>query len=516
MMLLLVVLTSFLPLSYSIPQFDNEIKDKPLIQCSHGHIALDVETLHSAPAHVFAKGHYKKEGCSFSNTTHVIFDFANCDVRRKREVNPRGMSYSMTVVVQLHPLFVTKVDRAFHVHCFYQETEKAVGTGMNITDPTAQTINGTEKNPECEYTLHKDSANGPLARYAQVGDTIYHVWSCSSESYAMLVHNCTINDGQGSQHKVIDENGCSTDDYLMPELIYSDQLTKSFTASNAFNFPDQNTVSFNCQIKLCIKGTEECERMVPPRCGALNGQNDDPMKNELDQDQLITSTPSSTTQAPTTSSSPSTTTTTQAPSTTSSTTIESSTIITTTVTEISSTSAPETTTVIIPADSFPTPSDIKRFVERKQNDSIEESEGSGLEIAPEAKTPISLIVADEETGRDIYLRPEHQTAFSTSSPHTLDESATTAKREIRRRDTVLDVDITSPELTIVDKEYAGQADAPEALKSVSSLIEHKPNTVCVPVVVVWILSALGFFFSTFLFVACYYAQRQKNKFRMLP
>ncbi|KAK6026389.1 hypothetical protein OSTOST_07667, partial [Ostertagia ostertagi] len=47
-------------------------------------------------------------------------------------VNPRGMAFSMTIVVQLHPLFITKVDRAFHVRCFYMEAEKAVGAQIGV------------------------------------------------------------------------------------------------------------------------------------------------------------------------------------------------------------------------------------------------------------------------------------------------------------------------------------------------------------------------------------------------
>ena len=42
------------------------------------------------------------------------------------------MTFQMTVVVQLHPMFMTKVDRAYNVQCFYMEVEKAVGAEMGV------------------------------------------------------------------------------------------------------------------------------------------------------------------------------------------------------------------------------------------------------------------------------------------------------------------------------------------------------------------------------------------------
>uniref|UniRef100_A0A0N4Y278 ZP domain-containing protein n=1 Tax=Nippostrongylus brasiliensis TaxID=27835 RepID=A0A0N4Y278_NIPBR len=101
--------------NYHIYQLD--FSDKPSIECGHGRLAVSINTEHEPPSHVFAKGHFSRPDCSFRNTTHV---------------NPRGMAFTMTVVVQLHPLFITKVDRAFHVRCFYMEAEKAVGAQIGV------------------------------------------------------------------------------------------------------------------------------------------------------------------------------------------------------------------------------------------------------------------------------------------------------------------------------------------------------------------------------------------------
>lgn len=32
--------------------------------------------------------------------------------------------------------------------------------------------------PKCKYTIHKDSANGPLVSYARIGEKVFHKWQC--------------------------------------------------------------------------------------------------------------------------------------------------------------------------------------------------------------------------------------------------------------------------------------------------------------------------------------------------
>eukprot|EP00080_Pristionchus_pacificus_P015860 PDM75880.1 hypothetical protein PRIPAC_38511 [Pristionchus pacificus] len=130
MLYLLVILPILI--SAIKPEFDNSLTTAPTVICERGSMSLDISSSHGAPSVVFAKGHFNKEGCSFRNATHVTFDFEKCNVRRKREINPRRMVYSTTVVVQLHPLFITKVDRAYAVSCNYMEAEKNVGAGITV------------------------------------------------------------------------------------------------------------------------------------------------------------------------------------------------------------------------------------------------------------------------------------------------------------------------------------------------------------------------------------------------
>ncbi|VDK76475.1 unnamed protein product, partial [Cylicostephanus goldi] len=205
----------------------------------------------------------------------------------------------------------------------------------------------------------------------------------------------------------------------MPELTYSSDLTKSFTAANAFNFPDQQSVYFNCQVRICYKLDEGCNDITPPRCGILPSQ-DETLAHDLDNDQLITSsTESTTTSTSTTSTTTSTYTTstsTEAPETT--TTFPTTTTVYTTVTELTSTTgrmcltcfiekssnyeitaAPTTFATTLNATGFPTPASLRSFMKDAGFSdtmiaSLEDgdvTEGSGFEIA--RATPVSLIRA---------------------------------------------------------------------------------------------------------------------------
>ncbi|XGW10163.1 hypothetical protein V3C99_011998 [Haemonchus contortus] len=485
--------------------FENALTEKPTIECGHGRLAVSIATEKQPPSHVFAKGHFNRPDCSFHNTTHAIFDFEKCDVMRKREVNPRGMAFSMTVVVQLHPLFITKVDRAFHVRCFYMEAEKAVGAQIGVNELTTSVVSGESEKPTCRYTLHKDSANGPLIKLAQVGDIIYHVWNCPSEVYGMMIHDCSIVDGQGNNHTVIDSYGCSTDTFLMPELTYSSDLTKSFTAASAFNFPDQQSVYFNCQVRICYKLDEGCTDITPPRCGPLSPQKDG-LANDLDSDQLIASSTQPSVTSPIAATQPSTTGESLASTARSRTVLRTNTELSSTTNSVTEKFSASTTTAgVWSATGFPTPDTLHDYL-RKNVDVPSGSEtiagdieGSGIEILkPYRATPVSLIRANHI--------PEHD-------GDVVESDVVQLKREMRRREAeAIDVDISSPELTIIDKDIA--AELPEALHSQSS--GAPSSAVCVPLVGFWLLAGLIVLCCSIIAASLCYAQKQRDKFHIMP
>lgn len=48
------------------------------------------------------------------------------------QLQPQGMNYILIFVVTFHPQFVTKVDKAFNVRCFYAQQEKTVTSLIEV------------------------------------------------------------------------------------------------------------------------------------------------------------------------------------------------------------------------------------------------------------------------------------------------------------------------------------------------------------------------------------------------
>ncbi|KAI1703608.1 cuticlin-1 [Ditylenchus destructor] len=272
--------------------YANEIADHPEIECAYGVVHFRVHTTKSDPSSVYVRGQSSNQDCVFHNTRNVTIELAKCNIRRKREVNPSGVNYQMTVIVQLHPLFVTKVDRAYNVNCFYQEKRQDVNVEFGVSDITTQMITHDAKLPACTYEVHRDSPNGPLVKYTRVGEQLYHVWACPSTMYQMLLYNCAAIDSKGKDYPILDENGCSKDEFLLPQITYSENNRRAYAPSSAFNFPDKNTMSFACKIRLCYNS--DCGNITPPRCGKSkviatgnpneNSVTDEPLSEVIDGD----------------------------------------------------------------------------------------------------------------------------------------------------------------------------------------------------------------------------------------
>uniref|UniRef100_A0A914QE71 ZP domain-containing protein n=1 Tax=Panagrolaimus davidi TaxID=227884 RepID=A0A914QE71_9BILA len=254
------------------------------------------------PASIYVKGNMDNEECVFRNVGNASIPLHKCNMRKKREINPNGIAYAFTVVVQLHPLFITKVDRAYNVNCFYMEIEKQHSVEIGVSDISPTMLTQTSQLPKCEYSIHKDSPHGALAKFAKVGDTLYHVWECPSALYSMLLHSCDATDGSGTTQMVVDEHGCSTDFWLFPQITYNDDLTVVMVESQAFNFPDKSSMTFNCQIKLCFKH-DDCSEITPPKCGAnksINKVAGNSIDEDLETEQLIPTSASATSPSSTT------------------------------------------------------------------------------------------------------------------------------------------------------------------------------------------------------------------------
>ncbi|VDK23337.1 unnamed protein product, partial [Anisakis simplex] len=165
---------------------------------------------------VFVKGHYSNPDCRVdygkiakdgNPVGGIKLSHGMCDMDRQRMIKPEGMQFSTILVISFHPLFITSVDRAFHIKCMYKEIARTVSSGLEVSILPTQAIEYDFPMPVCTYTIRKDEIDGPVLKYAHVGDQIVHRWECQSDVYGLLVHSCFVEDGQGEKELIIDDKG---------------------------------------------------------------------------------------------------------------------------------------------------------------------------------------------------------------------------------------------------------------------------------------------------------------------
>lgn len=80
-------------------------------------------------------------------------------MRRRRIINPKGIALEMTMVLMLHPRFLTRNDQAFNIKCVYTEisqkyTNKLVVSMLPSTEvPDDLTIESEAVLPKCKYEV---------------------------------------------------------------------------------------------------------------------------------------------------------------------------------------------------------------------------------------------------------------------------------------------------------------------------------------------------------------------------
>lgn len=249
--------------THSIP-VDNGVEGDPEIECGPSSLTINFNTQNPFEGHVFVKGLYGQEGCRSSEggsrVAGIELPFESCNVARSRSLNPLGVFVSTTVIITFHPQFITKVDRAFRIQCFYMEADKTVSQDLEVSMLTTAFQTQVVPMPVCRYEI-LDGPSGQAVRYALVGEAVYHKWTCDTETtntFCMTVHSCYVDDGAGDRADLLDQSGCAQDRYLLRNLEYLTDLMAG-QETHVFKYADRPTLFFQCQITITIKEPDaEC------------------------------------------------------------------------------------------------------------------------------------------------------------------------------------------------------------------------------------------------------------------
>uniref|UniRef100_A0A1I8B1B1 ZP domain-containing protein n=1 Tax=Meloidogyne hapla TaxID=6305 RepID=A0A1I8B1B1_MELHA len=269
----------------ALTQLQNSLMEQPRVSCEQSRIKMFIHTWLPFSGSVYAKGFFHKDICrvqgnGIGHTANITIPVsADCGMRRRRNMNPNGLSLEMD---------------CFTVNGDWPNNE--TGHFKRISEINFLIILKSQNVPKCRYQV-LSSEKGEQISFAAIGQPIIHKWICNGVGngdegiYCLTVHSCQVDDGQGNTQKLLDENGCPIDDALFGSIEYKTDL-EAIQRGNAFKFADRTTIYFNCQLRLELKnGWKECQRSECAAVTALppvleNNQATTQSENQIIDDEM--------------------------------------------------------------------------------------------------------------------------------------------------------------------------------------------------------------------------------------
>ncbi|CAJ0586671.1 unnamed protein product, partial [Mesorhabditis spiculigera] len=270
-----LVLAVLLPLAVRAIPIDNGVEGEPEVECGPNSVTINFNTRNTFEGHVYVKGLYDQQECRSDEggrqVAGIELPFDSCNVARTRSLNPRGVFVTTTVVISFHPQFITKIDRAYRIQCFYMEADKTVSQQIEVSDITTAFQTQVVPMPICKYEILDGGPSGQPIQFATIGQQVYHKWTCDSETtdtFCAVVHTCTVDDGNGDTIQILNDEGCALDKFLLNNLEYPTDLMAGQEA-HVYKYADRSQLFYQCQISITIKEPgSECPR---PQCTEPTG-----------------------------------------------------------------------------------------------------------------------------------------------------------------------------------------------------------------------------------------------------
>ncbi|XGW13891.1 hypothetical protein V3C99_000294, partial [Haemonchus contortus] len=249
---------------------DNRLVGAPKVTCGPDAIRVRGESEDVFEGQIFIKNQRRSPDCFVvyseeENSTTPEFSLplsrlSSCGIDIRR--NPtHGLELFSVFVFAFHPSFVTAGDRAFAVHCLFQQEQITVSARFDfISEIVPKAIVGvTYSQPKVNFTIVQGRVpNGAkLANQVSVGEPLTLVWALddTSKLYGLRMLDCTAETHDGRGMSII-RDGCSIDTTLISDIRYSDDHRRAFADAIAFKFPDLSDVWFRCIVRFCIRRSD--------------------------------------------------------------------------------------------------------------------------------------------------------------------------------------------------------------------------------------------------------------------
>ncbi|KAK0416237.1 hypothetical protein QR680_012367 [Steinernema hermaphroditum] len=268
MLPLLIAAAVLLVAPTSAKTVNNSLIETPKVTCGPETILIEGKTRNDFEGVIFIKNWRRTEGCyrayeklkgSLKPRYEIpLSELSRCGLEMRRNPDSRELEIFTVFVFSFHPNFVTVGDRAFAVHCLFQQQQFTVATKFNfISDITTRgVLTGVAEPPEVALTIVPGRVPDPNLQPAgtvPLGTPLMFIWHLRrpSEIYGIRVFDCLAETLDGRKIKVLD-NGCTLDDHIMSNVQYAENSKKAFADAMAFNFPDAEDVWMKCHVKTCV------------------------------------------------------------------------------------------------------------------------------------------------------------------------------------------------------------------------------------------------------------------------
>ncbi|KAM3723755.1 Cuticlin-6 [Dirofilaria immitis] len=241
------------------------------VSCDKNSVTFTVRTQRPMTGLMYAQQYHDDTKCvkksdGLSREISITFYEGTCGLTKTPTIQNDGYVFNITVILQFHPIIITRADQGLSVSCFHRQPVPQ----KEVSGSSVKKISDTE----CSYRLHRFAPGQCVPLDAKVGESLYHKWECDSPSnYHYLIHDCFAK-SETKNILIMDSNGCEVDPYFLETPDYTKlsedpkkYSTYVFKEMSVFKFPGDENVIFQCQISLCnMESNDACKTMIPPRC----------------------------------------------------------------------------------------------------------------------------------------------------------------------------------------------------------------------------------------------------------
>ncbi|CAB3401343.1 unnamed protein product [Caenorhabditis bovis] len=252
------------------PDAKPQVRGATDIKCTENSMSIVVRTQRPLQGLMYAHHYHDVPECMIRKTDNsrevqISFTEGTCGLTKTPSASGDGYFLNITVILQFHPLIITRADQGIDMSCFVPSVV-----------PQNEIANGVFKNAadtECVYRLHRYNPGQCVALDAKVGETLYHRWECDCPpEYNYLVHDCFVQSEKNTQ-QILDSNGCEVDQHFLETPNYSrfrdfPEIAYVFQEMSVFKFPGDGDLLFHCKISICnMKDPNApCAQNIPPNC----------------------------------------------------------------------------------------------------------------------------------------------------------------------------------------------------------------------------------------------------------